>query len=789
MCILKHTRQRPDSEGLAVTAVLVGRCVAPRRTLLSISRTHRCSHTVEPADAQTSARTIRTTSQFLTLIPLSVSLPFSLSVCLCVCVCLSLCVCVPLSLCMCMCVWQIVEWEDGGPPTAATVDGANNIFAAFEDTVRVFDVEGEPVTDFVVDLTRWEDKHDLLHPKASSLQALQWHAASATLVAADCGNNCAVLLGFDDPESLSGLHLRAVLRHRDIGKLAGVLALPSSAAGAGVGAGAGAGAANSSAGLTTVVVADALCDVLHVFDATKGSRTNTVGSSGRHAGGLSSPQGLAASAAGDIVVVDEDNHRVQVLGTDGRAVLQIGERGYDDGEFRQPHGVTVTAGGDIVVADTGNSRVQGFSADGTHLWTLEAVDDHTFDAPFAVAMATDGDVLVCDKTGAAWVPDPTAEPKPDDGDGDANDGDGGSDAGSVEAAVAAVGGADDGGSGGGGGGNDDDNDAEVGGEEVDDNHSDDHGDDSASGGADENEDVGDSNSSWTLSTTSSAAAGRPESHPMSERARRRVAQHGAVTTKAVQRMPPYMQHDMEDMAEDMKHLRRTLQRLRKQRREEMDNTKKCVAARKALQAQLAPHAGTLATHGIFVGHHGTAAAGAGGGADTESGGVLDGTDWSACRSLPRLEDRVLELKLRIGALQKAQPQWQRKTVAWKAREAAAKEATSKMKGALKGVKGTTRHSETAARKQVLKWEDDRAQAQLALENATAAAELKMRKLDVAVQTVESELDGVSAELARARADVAKLRLRLGMQRSAKSAMQSERDELVQQLVRAQSSAE
>ena len=69
---------------------------------------------------------------------------------------------------------------------------------------------------------------------------------------------------------------------------------------------------------------------------------------------------MAFDAAGHIVVVDRDNHRVQVLRySDGAHVRTIGSQGSGNGQFNNPWGgIAIDSDGRIVVADTLNHRVQ-----------------------------------------------------------------------------------------------------------------------------------------------------------------------------------------------------------------------------------------------------------------------------------------------------------------------------------------------------------------------------------------------------------------------------------------------
>lgn len=64
-------------------------------------------------------------------------------------------------------------------------------------------------------------------------------------------------------------------------------------------------------------------------------------------------------------VVDAGNHRIAVLGRDGRLVDVVGSLGAQAGRFRHPADVAFDRRGRAYVADSGNDRVQIFRPDGT----------------------------------------------------------------------------------------------------------------------------------------------------------------------------------------------------------------------------------------------------------------------------------------------------------------------------------------------------------------------------------------------------------------------------------------
>ena len=125
-----------------------------------------------------------------------------------------------------------------------------------------------------------------------------------------------------------------------------------------------------------IIVADSGNDHIKIFSAFDGTNPPTFltkfGSSGSGNGEFSSPRSVTTNDAGNIIVLDSDNSRVQIFsafdGTNPPTFLtKFGSSGSGNGEFSNPRGVTTNDAGNIIVADRSNSRVQIFSAfDGTN---------------------------------------------------------------------------------------------------------------------------------------------------------------------------------------------------------------------------------------------------------------------------------------------------------------------------------------------------------------------------------------------------------------------------------------
>ncbi len=70
-------------------------------------------------------------------------------------------------------------------------------------------------------------------------------------------------------------------------------------------------------------------------------------------------------AGGRVLVTDLTDHAVRIYGGDGAFVAAIGRRGFGPGQLNAPRDADALPNGDIVVSDTDNHRVQVLRSDGT----------------------------------------------------------------------------------------------------------------------------------------------------------------------------------------------------------------------------------------------------------------------------------------------------------------------------------------------------------------------------------------------------------------------------------------
>ena len=119
------------------------------------------------------------------------------------------------------------------------------------------------------------------------------------------------------------------------------------------------------------------------------------------------PEKILIDTAGDYVIADSSNHRIQLCpgsspGSPCITVVGTGTAGSGATELNWPRGIALTAEGDYVVADRFNHRIQRCAAasPGTDCETIAGGSQGgglpQLDGPEDVAIAADGDLLIAD---------------------------------------------------------------------------------------------------------------------------------------------------------------------------------------------------------------------------------------------------------------------------------------------------------------------------------------------------------------------------------------------------------
>ncbi|XP_078678974.1 tripartite motif-containing protein 2-like [Branchiostoma floridae x Branchiostoma belcheri] len=107
---------------------------------------------------------------------------------------------------------------------------------------------------------------------------------------------------------------------------------------------------------------------------------------------LQQPLYVSVDESRDVMfVTDKTAHKVVAFDLDGNRKFDFGRQGDEDGEFQEPFGVTSDPAGNIIVGNKGDGRVQVFAPDGTFKQKVETVK-----GGFAsgVALTPDGYIAV-----------------------------------------------------------------------------------------------------------------------------------------------------------------------------------------------------------------------------------------------------------------------------------------------------------------------------------------------------------------------------------------------------------
>ena len=153
------------------------------------------------------------------------------------------------------------------------------------------------------------------------------------------------------------------------------------------------GIAVSSTG--TIYVSNTTNDRIDRFNGS-GALLGSWGGPGTGDGQFADPSRLTFDLAGNLLVADKGNNRVQKLnGTTGAHMQTIGGAG----QLNRPEGVAVDLLGNILVADTGNNRIRRYQSNGTAIDTYgeAGTGNGQFSSPSDVFVSGNGRAYVADE--------------------------------------------------------------------------------------------------------------------------------------------------------------------------------------------------------------------------------------------------------------------------------------------------------------------------------------------------------------------------------------------------------
>ena len=85
---------------------------------------------------------------------------------------------------------------------------------------------------------------------------------------------------------------------------------------------------------------------------------------------VTNPWGVAVRHNGEIIVAELRNRCVSVFAPNGKKIRTFGTKGSAHGQFKYPCGIAFDSAGNILVAEGGNHRIQKFTAEGQFLILL-----------------------------------------------------------------------------------------------------------------------------------------------------------------------------------------------------------------------------------------------------------------------------------------------------------------------------------------------------------------------------------------------------------------------------------
>jgi DNA-binding beta-propeller fold protein YncE len=120
------------------------------------------------------------------------------------------------------------------------------------------------------------------------------------------------------------------------------------------------------------------------------------GGKGSGKGQFDDPLGIAVDGAGNVLIADSRNARIEKFTPSGTFITSIGTKGTGYGQFREPNGIAIDRDGNIYVADAGNHRVQKLAQNGSVISEWSGPPPG-FYAPRDIAIGPDDSLYVLDQ--------------------------------------------------------------------------------------------------------------------------------------------------------------------------------------------------------------------------------------------------------------------------------------------------------------------------------------------------------------------------------------------------------
>lgn len=128
-----------------------------------------------------------------------------------------------------------------------------------------------------------------------------------------------------------------------------------------------------------------------------GTFIRAFGKRGDVRGRFASPVSLVFDFSGNLLVVDQRNHRCCLFNSRDEVILCFGSSGLTDGHLLSPNWVTTDNDGNYLVSDDAH-RVQTFNPSGEWMRTIggKGAEPGRFSYPVGLAVNLAGDLAVCE---------------------------------------------------------------------------------------------------------------------------------------------------------------------------------------------------------------------------------------------------------------------------------------------------------------------------------------------------------------------------------------------------------
>jgi len=147
-----------------------------------------------------------------------------------------------------------------------------------------------------------------------------------------------------------------------------------------------------------IIVCDNDNHRIQIFDS-EGKFISTFGSEGNGNGEFELPFGITMNSKGNIIVSDFYNYRIQIFDSKGKFISKFGSQGNGNGQLDQPAGLTIDLNDNILICDHENNRIQIFDSEGNFISKFGSYGkgNGQFNHPVGIAINSKGNIIVGDQ--------------------------------------------------------------------------------------------------------------------------------------------------------------------------------------------------------------------------------------------------------------------------------------------------------------------------------------------------------------------------------------------------------